>query len=60
MEIQNVEIYNGQEWRAFVNANHDAIVAECGSVRVAWIYARQGGFAIGGGASPLFVVTFEM
>lgn len=59
MEIHNVEIRTATEWRAFVDANHDALIDACGTVRQAYRYACNGGLELGGGAAPLFIITLE-
>ncbi len=46
-------------WDAFVQSNRDAIIDRYGSIDTALKYARDGGLELGGGAAPLFIITFE-
>jgi hypothetical protein len=46
------------EWESFVAANRDALVHEYGSTANAYRHAIQGGLTIGGGAAPLFLISF--
>ena len=60
MEIENIELYDMDAWNEFVAANRDAIMERYGSIETALQHAREGGLELGGGATPLFVITFEM
>ncbi len=46
------------EWEAFAADNRDALEDAYGSTANAFQHAIQGGLTIGGGAAPLFVVSF--
>jgi hypothetical protein len=46
------------EWEDFVNANRETLEAECGSTANAYQHAIQGGLLIGGGAGPLYLISF--
>lgn len=45
-------------WEAFAEANADALVDAYGSVATAYQHAIQGGLTLGGGAAPLFEISF--
>jgi hypothetical protein len=46
-------------WNAFVETNREAIEEQCGSPDEALQQAREdGGLMMGGGAAPLFCITF--
>lgn len=46
------------EWEAFAADNRDALEGEYGSTANAYQHAIQGGLTLGGGAAPLFFVSF--
>lgn len=46
------------EWEAFANDNRDALEAEYGSTANAYQHAVQGGLTLGGGAAPMFNISF--
>jgi hypothetical protein len=56
--MQDITIQDMDEWREFVAANYDEVIAAARTVTNAEIAACQGGLVIGGGAAPLFCVTF--
>lgn len=45
-------------WDAFVDDNREAIEGEYGSAGNAYRHAVQGGLTLGGGAAPLFTISF--
>jgi hypothetical protein len=59
MTIENIELHDMDAWDALVEANRDAIIDRYGSVEKALQHARDGGLELGGGAAPLFIITFE-
>lgn len=46
------------EWEAFAESNKDALTDEYGSTANALQHAMQGGLVLGGGAAPMFVISF--
>lgn len=46
------------EWREFVADNKDALVDDYGSADAAYRHAINGGLTLGGGAAPLFHISF--
>jgi hypothetical protein len=59
-EEVSVVLKDMDEWDEFVAANREAVESEYPSVEVALKHARDGGLTLGGGAAPLFLITFEM
>jgi hypothetical protein len=51
-------LVNMDEWKSFAAANLEAIVNEYGSTANAYRHAIDGGLRLGGGAAPLFHVSF--
>jgi hypothetical protein len=45
-------------WKSFADANRDAIEAEYETLEKAFRHTCDGGLVFGGGAAPLFIVTF--
>lgn len=60
MQITNMELRDMDAWADFVANNREEIESRYGSVDVAYKYACDGGLEMGGGAAPLFIITFEM
>ena len=58
-EIHNIELTDMDAWDDFVRDNRDAIIDRYGSIDTALKHARDGGLELGGGAAPLFIITFE-
>jgi len=56
--MQDIIIQDMDQWREFAALNHDEIIAVAGTIDNAEIKACQGGLVLGGGAAPLFCVTF--
>ena len=56
--MQNIIIQDMDHWRKFAAANHDELISLFGTINRAETVACQGGLVIGGGAAPLFCVTF--
>lgn len=46
------------EWEAFASDNRDALEDEYGSTANAYQHAVQGGLTLGGGAAPMFTISF--
>jgi hypothetical protein len=46
------------EWSVFAADNRDALEDEYGSTAQAYQHAIQGGLVLGGGAAPLFIISF--
>lgn len=46
------------EWEAFAADNRDALEEAYGSTANAYQHAIQGGLTMGGGAAPLFFISF--
>lgn len=59
-DIVNIELHSMDDWNEFVAINRGDIIARYGSVDKAYRHAVDGGLEMGGGAAPLFIITFEM
>lgn len=46
------------EWAAFASENREALEDAYGSTAIAYQHAVQGGLTLGGGAGPLFTISF--
>ena len=46
-------------WEAFAAANREALEEAYGSTAEAYQHAIQGGLTLGGGAAPVFHISFE-
>jgi hypothetical protein len=55
---QQVILADMDEWEAFATDNADALVDAYGSTARAYQAAVQGGLTLGGGAAPLFEISF--
>jgi hypothetical protein len=58
MDATEIILADMDEWEAFASDNRDALEGEYGSTAKAYQHAVQGGLTLGGGAAPLFVVSF--
>jgi hypothetical protein len=58
MDAQQIILADMDEWEAFAADNRDALEAEYGSTARAYQAAVQGGLTLGGGAAPLFEISF--
>ena len=56
--IQTIIIQDLDDWRKFAKANYAELIAIAGSINKAEVIAYCGGLVIGGGATPLFYITF--
>jgi len=56
--MTDIIIQDMDEWTVFADANRDELESQCGSIDDALVKACQGGLTIGGGAAPLFFVSF--
>ena len=46
-------------WLDFARENHAALIEAYGTIGTAYRHAVQGGLTLGGGASPLFFISFS-
>ena len=58
MTEQQIILDNLEAWEAFAADNRDALEESYGSIANAFQHAIQGGLTLGGGASPMFIVSF--
>ncbi len=57
--MQEIHLTSETEWNEFVAANREGIESQGYSVEQAYTCATQGGFELGGGAAPLFVIFVD-
>ena len=54
----HIELADMDAWEAFSADNRDALEAEYGSTARAYQAAVQGGLTLGGGAAPMYTISF--
>jgi hypothetical protein len=58
MAEHQIVLADMDEWEAFASDNREGLEAEYGSTANAYQHAVQGGLTLGGGAAPMFVISF--
>ena len=58
MTSQQIILADMDAWEAFAADNADALIEEYGSTANAYQHTVQGGLMLGGGAAPLFEISF--
>lgn len=58
MTTQQIVLADMDAWEAFASDNSDALIEAYGSIANAYQHAIQGGLTLGGGAAPLFEISF--
>lgn len=58
MTSHEIILADMDEWEAFASDNREALEQDYGSTANAYQHAIQGGLVLGGGAAPLFHISF--